>query len=150
MYQLNAIVDIIAEKEQKSEMVTPPVSDTPVEKNSPELINLNINESVKNFVNFDFSNDLSLLASSNYDFGDLDWSREFSRLFDMVEELENLEIAPKQNEQLNYTNDKSDDWTDEYNMLFANEPLIPNDDGEDDKIDWSMEYKNLFGSPLQN
>lgn len=120
-------------------MVTSTVWDTPSELDHlrTELGNLNIGTDDS----LNFSIDSAMLAESSYDLGDIDWSREFSRLRDMVERLETTEPATDQNDQLNITSNMSDEWTaKEYKLLFGDKTAIPSDD----EVDWSMEYAELF------
>lgn len=88
-----------------------------------------------------------MLAESSYDLGDMDWSREFSRLYEMVEQLESTELATGQHDQLNITSNMSNDWTTkEYKLLFGDETATLSDD----ELDWSMEYAELFEKSPNN
>lgn len=91
-----------------------------------------------------FSIDSAELAEYSYDLGEMDWSREFSRLYEMVEQLETVELATDQSDQLNIT---SKNWTaEEYKLLFGDETATLSDD----EVDWSMEYAELFEKSPKN
>lgn len=155
MDQLNAIFDVIEKFDKNQPNSVAPKILSPTNEKVMECSIL--------FDSYDFgaycdwSHDLPMLLSMVEAMDkseNLSWSREMSLLLDMVEAIEKSDISLKNQStplkleaaKKEVTFDKSNDWSNEYYLLFGNET---SSHSSDDNMDWSVEYKVLFGSSFK-